>query len=439
MKFEYAAPSALGVDETTLVTPRLLNVYRQRLGDKTVVRSVLGTEVFANLPTLFVRAAETIQGKLYVVQGGIFYRVSESGTVTSLGAVPDSPETTISGNNGNIAIVANGRYFVWDGSDITEPATGAFSAFSDVTFVNQFTVATERGGRRVQWSALADAGSLPALNFATTESRDDNVLRSMAIAGGVMFFKERSIESWYVSGSDLKARPGSTIELGLKAFGLIAKIPNGAVFIGSDDRVYMTFGGVPEPISTDGVEISVAAELPTNVFYYEDAGHKFCVLRYADRPAWVFDITTGEWHERAEGNDLGPWTARACVKAYRQFFAINDTGGVLRMTRNNADASGELIRRIVGRTYEMDGQRFKLHRLEIPANVGAHDAEPTMTLRVSGDRGHTWRLNRQYPMGVKGQYDRRIILRNLGQYQKATFEITVSDPQDVALDAVIYG
>ena len=149
MLVEFAGPSTQDADNVAADPGRLFNLYRQPLSDtRKAIKSVLGMVLHVEIDAAMCRAMEEVEGSLYVVLGGKLYEVTAGGTATELGDIPDSDETTIAGNNGNVCVVSDGRFFVWDGTTLTEPVTGAFAAFGSVEFLAQRTLLTEKDGRR---------------------------------------------------------------------------------------------------------------------------------------------------------------------------------------------------------------------------------------------------------------------------------------------------
>lgn len=442
---EFVGQSAKDSDNGQAATSRLLNLFREpvKLGDRTqyTLKSVLGQTAFADLSKVFLRAMEEIDGEIYAVAGGMLHSVSVQGVVTELGSVTDSVETTIAGNTGNVTVCAGGNYYVWDGTSLTQPDDGAFGDFGSLVYLSNYTILTEADGRRVQWSNLADPADLPGLNFATTEARTDKNLRAVAIAGNLWLFKERSTEVWYVTGSSgagaFAPITGSVIDTGLKAFGLVSNFRQGAFLVGDDGIVYVTAGAGLSPISTTAVETAIEEETPTKCFYYEDEGHKFCVIRFKSRPAWCYDLSTGEWHERAEGPSHGPWTAVNAAKAYGKWICGTDHGGIYHMTRNNADISAALLRTAVSRTMTNEHALFVIDKIEFTGKVGRADIgrEPLMWLRVSRDNGNTWGASKTRSFGSLGSYQQRVIYRGLGQFRQATVEVNMADPVDIPINA----
>ncbi|MGB1390988.1 MAG: hypothetical protein ACPG61_19100, partial [Paracoccaceae bacterium] len=156
-----------------------------------------------------------------------------------------------------------------------------------------------------------------------------------------------------------------------------------------------------------------------------------------DRPSWCFDISTGEWHERAEGAEHGPWTAVQAVKAYGKWLCGTDLGGIYHMTRNNTDIADELHRRAISRTLANDQGLFIVDKLEFVGKVGRADLgrDPQMWIRISRDNGNTWGTEKRRSLGSLGDYQQRVTYRNLGQFRQATVEVNMSDPVDIPLNA----
>jgi hypothetical protein len=454
-------------------TSRLINLYSQPLGNRRILRTVLGTEDFADPDAIFCREISEVEGRLYLAQQTGLYSVAGDGSATLLGNIGGDETCTISGNNGKIAIVSRGDYYVWDGSVLQTPSAGAFSNFGSVGFFNQYTILTEKDGRRVQWSGVADPLTLGGLDFATAEGDDDNIIRGMAVGGEYWIFGERSIERWGASSlGGIAPIPGARRQIGLRAFKLAASIPDGVFFVGTDNVAYVASGGTLQPVSSAGVNYSLANESPIRCLYYEDDGHKFCCIVFSGRPAWVYDFATQEWHERASGNDLGPWEARAAAKAYGSFFIGTDTGGVKKLTRTNRDGTEEIIRRAISTTLVNGGRRYRVPEVTLTGRVGWAGIDPDQSgtpvlseggepivdgdgaaielagdqgqqdveligLRVSKDNGHTWSNYRYRSVGFNGEYDRVVRWRGLGQFRQMTLELTMSREVEFSVDSAV--
>lgn len=424
---EFVGQSSRDSDSIVSDPSRLLNIYREKAGDGVPwLKSVLAMMPHTDLPGVFVTAMGTVDGRLFAVCGGVLFEIMKNGSFSRCGDVA-SGNATIAGNNGYVTVQAGGRYFVWDiaGSAMTEPVAGEFSNFGSLDFFGNYTVLTEAGGRRFCWSALADPTDLPALNFSTADGRDDNIVRAFAVHGSLWLFKQESHERWYNSGQAGAAAfervAGGVQDVGLLAHGLICRFPGGAFMVGSDNRASLVTPGGLQPISTPAVETAIRMKRPARCFAYEDEGHCFMCITFRNAPAWCYDIATGEWHERAEGANLGSWKAAASAKFGSDWYVGRDDGGISIMQRTDIDGTVPLVREATSRTLYMDGQRTIVREVEFFARNGFADA--TAEISLSRDGGNTWGPWKARPFGSVGDYARRIIYRNLGQSRRLTIRL----------------
>lgn len=448
MQVEFVGQSAQDGGNRGANTSRLLNLYREPVGGSETaysLRSVLGQQSFGTLNNV-PRAAHVMGGLTYVLANGALQTVSSAGAVSSLAYVADSEDATITSNLNHIALASGGTYQVWDGGSLTTPATGNFADIGSIDYLKGYVIYTELDGRKWGWSDLLDPATLPALNFATAEARDDNCLRVLAINNNAWLFKERSIEVWYPTGqagaSAFFPLGGGVTDIGLKSFRLITKVPGAAFFIGHDNVAYITIDASVKGVSegAPGVSYSLQNETPVACFYYEDGAHKFCVITFEDRPAWCLDISTGEWHERAEGA-FGPWSAVMTVDN-GGWHSLHDDGTMRKMIRNGVDTGGALIRRAQSKTL-YTGQPFRVAKLEIFGRTGWADLDDTsgdpreaqVWLKTSRNRGHNWGREIWRSMGKQGEYGRQVVWRALGRFEALTVEVGCSEPFDVSFNA----
>lgn len=441
---EFVGQSSSDEDARFAQTGRLVNFYREPIAGQGqaswLLKGVPGmSATFADTGTLLVQAMLAVGDSLWVVANDGLYEIDAAGVVSSRGPVIVGEDCTIASNNGVVTVAGQGLFYTLASGSLTQPTAGAFSDFGSVSFLGGYSVLTERNGRRFQWSDLADATTLPGLNFASAEGRDGDLIRGMAINGNLWLFKGDSHEIWALtgqSGASAFARiSGGVRDTGLLAYGLITRFDGGAFFVGDEGIAYVVNGLDLVPVSIPAVETAVQTETPRHCFYYEDEGHKFCVIRFRNRPAWVYDLATAEWHERAEGNDIGAWTAVAAEKFGSAWRVGTELGKINTLTRTQEDVTGELVRRAVGRTLYFDGARPTVAQMEVRGRFGFADIGrvPRLMLRVSRDNGSTWAEMEDRPIGALGEFSARAIWHRLGSGYQFTPEVTISDPADVPL------
>lgn len=472
-----AAKSTADRANLTPSSERLVNCYAYPApeGAKAplVIRAVPGLRDWCTVSPPFLRELTRVENSLYALANGGLYRISETGAASFLVAIPDDPNATMCGHRDKITITANGVYFVWDGT-LSAPSGNAFSEFGSVIFLDQFTLFSERGGRRVGWSTVGDPETLNGLYFATAEARDDKIIRLVEFGGYFSVLKEHSVELWGSTGlggsSAFRRIDGAVLDRGIKSFRLVAKSPDMVVFVGEDDTVYQTTGAAPSPISPPNVNQALRDGEPTHCFYYEDRGHRFFVIRFHDRPSWVYDASMGYWHERAIGTDHKPWGAVSSALCYGQWHIGDRMGRVQRLGALPYDTTQPMRRMIRSRNLYVDGKRFTVPEIQVVGLFGNYDVEevapnwetdqngfpiydqdgfwleaqeqgPVTTTRRPGriegrfskDGGHTFGLPKVRNIGRVGQYRAEAKWHALGQFQDMVAELSLTDPVDVPL------
>lgn len=437
-QLEFFGQSSRDSDNVAANPSRLVNLYREPIvaGGRggAILKSVPGLEPFSDLPGVWSRAMEEVGGKLFAVVGGKLYEVGAGGAYTDRGAIDDDENTTIAGNNGDVTVVANAKYYRWDGTSLNQPTAGAFSSFGSHDYIGNYTVISEKDGRRFQWSDIADANSLPGLNFSTADGRDDNIIRPFNINGVLYLFKQASHEIWYNTGGAgalaFERQAGGVVDVGLKAHNLITRLPGAAFFVGDDNRAHIISGAV-QPVSTPPVETALKDCQPRSCFAYEDEGHTFCVITFRDCAAWVYDVALGEWHERAEGVNLDPWSASCSAKWQGEWYCGRDDASLFRFARIGTDDNGVLVREAVSRTLYQDGQRFSVSELELFPRQGFQSGN--IALEISRDGGLTWTPPKVRAVGPVGNYGGRVIWRSLGQCRQITARVRFTDPANLTM------
>ncbi len=465
--------SSRDLDNEAANTARLVNCYREpvQAGGRTryAIKSALGLRSYASVPAVMMHAMSEVNGSIYVAVGEGLYRVAGEGAGSLLAALPDDGNASIAGNTGKVCVVSDGRYFVWTGSALTEPTPGAFDVFGSVEFLGGYTILTEKDGRRFQWSALANPASLDALDFASAESTDAPIIRAFVVNDVLRLYKAEGVEFWQRTGlattEAFEQINGGQRDVGLKAFGLICRIPDGAFFVGSDGRAYVTGGLEQQPVSVPAVETAIEYATPRRCIFWQDEGHAMAAIVFEDGPSWVYDLATGEWHERS-GADGGPWRAAATVKFAGRWLCGRDDGQIASFARVNEDLGVSLIRTARSRPVMFQDDGASVSEMEFFARIGVTrdrgfellegdgdataletgfgttllgtqaDRTPGFTVRVSRDGGFTWHRQRYLTFGGVGEYMHRLRLHALGQFRRPmVVEVVMASPSETPLYA----
>ncbi len=428
-KIEFFGLSSRDSDNIAANPSRLVNLYREPISGigGAVLKSVLATQVFAPMSIAFGQAISSVNGGLYAISDGVAYLVNANGSVSPLGSLGGS-NATIAGNNGDVTFVCGGAYGVLRNGEYLTPTAGAFTDFGSHDYIGNYTVLTELNGSRFQWSDLADATTLGGLNFSTADGRDDKCIRPISMNGALYIFKETSFEVWYLTGGAgadaFERQSGGVFDVGLRAHDLVCKIPQGAFFVGSDGRANILSGQV-KPVSIPAVETSIRDESPLACWSYEDEGHTFCGISFRGRPAWVYDVSTGEWHERASGVNNEAWPTTASAKHNGAWYVIQNAKGVFKLVSEGIDADAPLVREATSMTLYQDGQRFVVKMLELFPRQGF--SSNGLELLISRDGGVTWGEPKQLTIGPIGKYGQTVRKRALGQFRQITAKVRFSE------------
>lgn len=207
----------------------------------------------------------------------------------------------------------------------------------------------------------------------------------------------------------------------------------GIFFVANDGAAYILSGSGIQPVSTPAVQSDIAEGNPTSASYYEDRGHKFCVVRFSNRPAWVYDLTTQLWHRRQSGVETAAWGIQRMATAYGKWIGVDDFGVVVEMQRTNSDRGMPLKRIMRGKPLYMDGRKFSVAEFEALCSMGesniGRDAE--IMLRWSRDGSQTWEGTQTASIGDLGDYDKQARFYGLGRGEIFTPELSCTEVSDV--------
>lgn len=432
-------------------------------------------------------AHQTRGQDFYVVSGFEVYKLTGlDATPIKLGDVTGTGPVSIADNGTQIFFACNPDAFIYDESNdtftqITDPD---FPGAATVGYLDGYFVFNEPNSQKIWVTQLYDGFQVDPLDFASAEGSPDGVVGLIVDHRECWVFGTDSTEVWYnAGGQDFPLAPiqGAFNEIGCVAPHSIAKMDNTVFWLGADARgqgmIFRAVGYTAQRISTHSIEWQIQnyKNMSDAVAYtYQQDGHSFYVISFPEADeTWVFDASTGAWHQRSS------YTARAVTEgafnidafdqnAFYGISFINPASSSGRFSRHRSNCQCNFQGNIVvgdydnGNIYTFDldvyedngvAQRWlrswralptgrnDLKRtahhslqLECETGVGTVDgigADPQAVLRWSDDGGHTWSNEHWASMGRIGATGTRAIWRRLGMTLKLrdrVYEVSGSDP-----------
>lgn len=438
------------LDDWVIDCQRTINLYPQ------AVESQNAPQVTALIPTPglikkyefatgAIRGMYALTDRLLVVAGGMLYTIDKVGAILTIGEIAGVNRVTFADNSLHVMIVASGTYkYTIANNTLTQITGDQFFGASDVTVLNSRFVWTVPGSGRIQWSGLLDTETT-ALNYATAETKSDNLVRTVTNSGQLWLIGEKTTEIWSSTGDanlPFQRMSGAFLPVGCVARDSVCQYGQSLVWLTQTEagrgQIIMTQGYQAQRISNHAIEYEIASYSRIDDAYsfaYQEHGHSFLVMTFPTaKKTWCFDSTTGIWHERSYHN---PETYkhehhRAANYSFfmnTHFVGDRDNGKVYQLTQDALTDDGSMIlRERTTPVINPHGTRLIFDELELIAQVGQESGiEPQIMVDWSDDRGKTWSLSRQQSLGKTGEYHKRVIFRRLGQSFGRVFRVRMSD------------
>lgn len=436
-----------------LSAQRMLNCYfeRQPQGAKsqTPIFGSPGLSLFTTLPTQPIRGLWPFQGQIYAVGGDSLYRINQSGGYKLLGAgISGSGVVSMSNNTTQLGVVNGVGGWIVDINDnyqqITDPE---FPSANTLLFFDEYFLVDVRETNEFQYSQLANGLTWPGLNFASAEAKPGFTTALKENLRLLFIFCQNHLEMWYDSGAQtnpFQPYAGGVIERGCVSPAAIVNQDDALFFLGVDRVFYRLQGNVPVRVSTHGVEKAIQGYgdiSDASAFTYTWRGHKMVHLDFPSAPhTWVYDISTGMWHERdsrdSSNRDLGRWRGQCAVEIYNKVIVGDAFSGALYyLDADNYTENGNVLQFLAhSAPIHQDKLRVYIDRLELDMEQGTAPATgqgsaPQVLLRWSKDGGRTWsRVQPSRSLGTAGQTLARQRWISLGQAYQWVFEVAITDP-----------
>jgi len=444
---------------------RMVNLFPEIVADggkqPAFLQRAPGLRQLVQLPTGPVRGLWTFGDYAYAVSGTRFYQIDSNWVYTDKGGVAGTGPVNMVDNGTQLFIAAGANGYIYNANtdvfaQITDPD---FAGAVGVGFLDGYFVFNEPNSQKFWVTSLYDGTSVDPLDFASAEGSPDDLVTLIVDHREVWLFGQTSVEVWYNAGLPdfpLARIQGAFNEIGCQAPYSVAKLDNALFWLGKDARgngiVYRSKGYTGERVSTHAVEwqIQQYTTLADAVAYtYQQDGHAFYVLNFPTaNTTWVYDVSTGVWHERAgwENNQFTRHRGQ-CQMNFADEIVIGDyVAGVLYAYDMTVYTEADTIQKWLRSwralpTGQNDLKRTTQHSLQLDCESGVglvtgQGSDPQVMLRWSDDGGHTWSNEHWKSMGQIGQYGKRVIWRRLGMTLKLrdrVYEISGTDPVKIAI------
>lgn len=385
------------------------------------------------------------QGRVYAVSGNAVYRCSPLGAV-AIGTISGTERTYRASNGIELVVVTEtgaGYSVTSSVSAISDPDFLARIA-GPCGFVDQYIAFVERNSGRWFISDLATGAVYGPLDFATAEGSPDNLVSLIVDHRNVILLGKDSVEVWGNtgrSGFPFERVPGGFVELGALAPAGVVKADNSIFWLASDRTIRRLSGATPVRVSNHGVERALLEYDRVDdceAITYTHGGHICGAFNFPDAGyTWVFDVTTGEWHER-ESYPSKCWdVCDAVTLDGATYVQHRTTGAVGILSAGTYQEWGNILRAewAYGNVQE-ERKRIFHHEFRLNAQSGVglitgQGSNPDVGLHWSDDGGETWVLGPSRTLGGIGARNTLTRWQALGASRDRVYRNVVSDPVPV--------
>jgi len=404
-----------------------------------------GAKAWTTVGTGSIKAMHSALGLLFVVSGSELYKVDSNKTATLLGNIGSPGNIDIDSNSTSVVVVNDPLAYYWDQTTFGQITDTDFLALGagDVEFIDNYLLFRQPDSGTFFASDVGSATSYDALQFNNADASPDDLVGMKVDHRQALLFGKKSVELWEntgISGFPFERSINGYIEQGCLNGRTIAKLDNSVFWLADDYTVRKLDGLTPIRVSNHGIEQSIgdATISSGKAFTYKQDGHLFYVLSFSEG-TFVFDATTGSWHERQTYNDTF-WHPESHASAFGLELVGDSTSnkiGELSATTYEDWGSTQRMEWTYQPVYA-EQQRAFHYRFEVVAEVGVglttgQGSDPEIMLDYSDDGGVTWLSLPNKKLGKIGEYENRAIWHSLGSARQRVYRAAVSDPVRVTI------
>lgn len=391
-----------------------------------------------------------IGGNVYFVDTVIDFKV------VLMGTIPNADTPVSFSDNGVTGVLADGTdqgywWAIGNSPVLTKIVDAAYYAADFVVYLDGFFIWNRRGTNQffVSPSFWNGTDPLDPLDIASKIGGPDQIIAIASIHRELWIIGQLTSEVWFNSGGvdfPFERLPGVFLDHGMLR-GYTLSQADVSLFWLSRDRqgqmmVFRTEGYAAVRISNHALEYEMRnyPDVTDAIgFCYQLEGQSFYVLTFptADK-TWVFDLSTGVWHERGwtDGDGvLHRHRANCATNVYNQVVCGDHTNGKLYSWDMDAytDDGAAIYRERSFPHMVNDGKRVSYDNFSCDMQVGTpnelQDSDnPEVLLDWSDTGGADWGNAVPLPFSRTGQYLRQMNLSRLGMARDRVFRLRWSFP-----------
>lgn len=350
-------------------------------------------------------------GDIFALIGNTLYRAG----VAIAGAVDGSGPVSWAGGNAELVFARGESAYSYNGTNL---AAISFPDGADVRAVHWtagwFFFVRKLSGR-FYWSDLNDGRTVGALNFATAESTQDELLDIKKTGDVFWMLGANSGEAWVLTGNPalpLSRQVQMFIERGVRDTGCAEEI-EGTVFFIANDGMACVIQNQAVRISDAATDEKIRQSATASTFHYSYEGKVLFCMRL-DSGTIALDLALGNQPIAMETYGRANWAPKCAVNVDAEPIFGDDTAGILWAFDHEATTDSGLSQyhRIFSAGLPLNAQPMAVSNVVVNGDSGhtpaltGEAADPLLEMRYSRDGGNQWSNWRAARWGQMGEYKR---------------------------------
>lgn len=350
-------------------------------------------------------------GDRFTISGSTVFREG-----ASIGTIDGAGPAWWAAGNGELCFGRGQSAYSYNGTNVQAIAFPDGAQVRSGNWMARRFIFVRRDSGRFYWSALDDARTIDALNFATAESEPDDLYDIRKMGDVFVMLGAHSTESWVLTGDpDL---PWSrvvqrTYLRGVRDTGCAEEVESTVYLISSDGMICLIQDAMTR-ISDSALEekIRTSATAATYSFQYEGKP-LFCVR--LDAGTYVLDLTMGNQPVVFSTQGRAQWAPKCAINIGAEVLFGDDASGTVWVfdETSTTDSGNDQHQRIFSAGIPLNSQPQTVSNVVVTGNNGSaivetgQAASPILEMRTSRDGGRSFTIWRASGWGAMGEYKRR--------------------------------